>query len=273
MKTLLASRARPCFGRLITASLAALLLASSAWAEETRVILSMEVTPAGKKIPAPTPQHPAYYLPDFAGYKEVGPPLNFYERKPASEEAIRQALTQALAKQGYLPATGQVSPTLVLTFQWGTLALLNAPREFNSTGFAAASGSVPLGSEYNAGNADQLRSYEVGDGWRSLNRLGPNIREIMELTPRHFLVISARAVPAGRHDKELLLWRAHASTNVWDHYLGEVLGTLITTATPLVGQTLEPMIISAPIVSANFLIAGNPAVAGSAALPLASKQP
>ncbi len=271
MKTLLPPPARSSSGRFLAACLAALFLAGSALAEDTRVILSMEVTPAGKKIPTPTPGHPVYYLPDFAGYKEMGPPLNFYERKPASEDAVRQALTQALARQGYLPAIGQVSPTLVLSFQWGTIALLRAPREFNSTGFSAASGSVLLGSEYNSGNADQLHFYEVGDGWRTLNRLGPNIREIMELTPRHFLMISATTIPADRHDKELLLWRAHASTNVWDHCLDEVLGTLITTATPLVGQALDPMIISAPIASANFLVAGKPSVAASPVSSAASK--
>ena len=100
MKTLLPPPARSSSGRVLAACLAALFLAGSALAEDTRVILSMEVTPAGKKIPTPTPGHPVYYLPDFAGYKEMGPPLNFYERKPASEDAVRQALTQACIELG-----------------------------------------------------------------------------------------------------------------------------------------------------------------------------
>jgi hypothetical protein len=273
MKTLLPPLARPSSVLFLAAGLAALFLSSAARAEDTRVILSMEVTPAGKNIPAPTPGHPVYYLPVFAGYKELGPVLDFYERKPAAEGAIRQALVNSLARQGYLPATATFPPSLVLTFQWGTIALLKAPRQYNSVGFPAAYGSSLLGSEYNAGNADQVHFYVVGDSWKDVSRIGPNAREILQLVPRHFLMISAKTVATATHEKEVLLWRAHASMNVWDHYLDEVMGTLITTATPLVGQSLQPMIISAPIVSAGFLLASNPPGENSAAAPLVSKQP
>ena len=79
----------------------ALLLANTARADDTRVILSVELTPAGEKIAAPTPGHPIYDHPVYLGYKEMGPVLDFYERKPASEDAIRRSLTDALARQGY----------------------------------------------------------------------------------------------------------------------------------------------------------------------------
>lgn len=85
---------------------------------QVRVDVVVDMTEAGHKIPHPTPNQPAYYLPISVGYKEVGYARHF-QRPPPNEWEVQHALAVALYKEGYRLMTKAGHPSLVLVFWWG----------------------------------------------------------------------------------------------------------------------------------------------------------
>lgn len=218
---------------IVPASLVLLMLsalslrAGPADISDRMFVLTVDQTKQGEKVPTPTPENPSYYYPVFQGYKELGDVLRHYERPPASDREIRQALMTALATQGYLPTSSEHPPSLVLVFEWGTIAPVRI-----GTGKR---------SRYIA-NESEIRAYVLGDSSRDVvHGFGGYKQEMSSLEARHFLLISAFAYQTSAQPKgEILLWRAHATTDVWGNYLDEVLSQLIATATPGLGRKVSP---------------------------------
>lgn len=84
------------------------------------VITVTDMTPEGRRWPAPSREHPQYYLPVSLGYRDLGGVIGRVKEPP--EESAVQTIARELAQRGYLPATEKTPPpTLVLVFSWGTL--------------------------------------------------------------------------------------------------------------------------------------------------------
>src|ERR1700733_11813401 len=66
-----------------------------------RVDVVVDMTEAGKQIPRPTPDHPAYYYPVIRGYTEGGNIL-VGEKPPPPTADVMHMIAKALAEQGYL---------------------------------------------------------------------------------------------------------------------------------------------------------------------------
>ena len=66
-----------------------------------------------------TPENPAYYQAVTAGFQDFGRGMAG-EREPEND-AFLQVVLRELKKQGYIPATGDHKPTLVLDFSWGSM--------------------------------------------------------------------------------------------------------------------------------------------------------
>ena len=87
---------------------------------DIEVITNTEMTPAGRLRPAASKDAPQYYLAISAGFRDFGGTIAGITEPPSQD--VVKALSAALAKRGYLPATDQSPPpTLVLFFTWGTL--------------------------------------------------------------------------------------------------------------------------------------------------------
>jgi len=86
---------------------------------EVEVIAVTDATPIGALRRAVTPANPAYYQAVSAGYRDFGG-IIAGDKIPPKEEVI-QTITKVLAKQGYLPATNEHPPTLLLIWTWGTM--------------------------------------------------------------------------------------------------------------------------------------------------------
>jgi hypothetical protein len=83
----------------------------------------------------------------------------------------------------------------------------------------------------------------------------------MAADPRCYVLVSAFDFQSWLHHKSVLLWKAHASTELWGHYFDQVVGTLITTAAPEFGrETKRPHFISASTVPLGRVIVGTPEV-------------
>jgi hypothetical protein len=153
-------------------------------------------------------------------------------------------LVRALAPQGYLVAPKQTPASLVLACRWGVVDPEMQPT-FNAED-SAIDKIEPV-------NQSEMLALIVGRGWYDIYPTDdPNARELVaglhdKEASRYFLIISALDARAFANHQDVLLWRAHVSTQYWGHYLDQVLGTMITVSAPLLGEkTTRPQIITAP---------------------------
>jgi hypothetical protein len=212
--------------------------------DDLRIGVVVEVTDAGKKIERPAPDKPAYYEPLVLGYREMGGVVTNYQRPPPPASDVERALVQALAAQDYLVAPSQTPASLLLVFRWGIVDGEMKPI------FDAKDQAI---DKIDPVNDDELLALVVGQSWYELYPSGnPNARELVanlhdKNASRYFLIISALDARDFANHKQTLLWRAHVTTQYWEHYIDEVLGTMITASAPLLGtQTTEVHIITAP---------------------------
>ena len=191
--------------------------------DDRLMVLTVDLSREGRKIAPATPEHPAYYVPQFLGYHERGEIIKFYERKPADEDEIQNLLVAALAKQNYLVASHEHPPSLIVAFEWGSVAPVYGPRR----------GVI---------NMAEIRACVLGDSsWYVSNRYADHTEEMMSLTPRHYLRITAyeyhRKRPKGG---DVVLWSAHATTDAWGAYLDEVVKPFVALVTPALGRETKP---------------------------------
>lgn len=216
---------------------------------ERFVIQSVDMTAEGKKVTPPSPENPAYYIPLFQGYRERGGVTKDYERKPPDEATARQIINM-LNKQGYRFASKKFPPTLLLVFEWGSIV----PVEVDS----AERGSNQPPTPGFITNAAEINAVVVGERGIQLDRHSAHYEEMKSLAARHYLLISAFKYQESNEAKQILLWRAHVTTELWGNYLEEVLPLMIAHASTIVGRDVKPgggwtpanarVIIGAPVV-------------------------
>lgn len=114
-----------------------------------------EVTAAGKKMKAPSAQHPAYYVMQSGWYQSLGEITRADTNRP-SVAALEGLMKDALKTSGYVESTSaQHLPTLAIVFSYGDNSADNAEIE---EGFS---------------NAEALSVFE--DATRERARLSPNV--------------------------------------------------------------------------------------------------
>ncbi len=203
----------------------AVMLARPAAAAQVRIDVVVDVAPAGQKIPKPTPDKPAYYVPAPGGYKDLGGVIRRKVAPPPPEAEVEDIFTAVLAQQGYLRATNRKPPSLVLAYCWGTIMPILVGRGK----FATVSNEADMLSML-AG--DKVDAYHM-------NHPSPWLTEVLtdERRPHRFLMVSAFDFAAWQDHKPLLLWRAHVTTPGIS--LANIMPTLIETAAPALGAETE----------------------------------
>src|SRR5687768_9480093 len=86
---------------------------------DVQVVAVTDTTPIGALRRAATPASPAYYAAVNAGYRDFGGIIAGIKSPP--KEEVLKTIARVLAKQGYLPATEQNLPSLLLVWTWGTM--------------------------------------------------------------------------------------------------------------------------------------------------------
>ena len=86
---------------------------------EVQVIAVTDTTPVGALRRPVSAANPVYYTAISAGYRDFGG-IIAGEKVPPKEEMVK-TIAKVLAKQGYLPATTEHAPTLLLIWTWGTM--------------------------------------------------------------------------------------------------------------------------------------------------------
>jgi len=192
-----------------------------------KVVVVVDVADAGKKFPPPTPAHPTYFYPVTRGYT-VGQGFVEGEKPPPPTAAVQHLIALALAKQGYLVATTQSPPSLLLMFWWGYKAPV-----------ISGAGLLPTDVMTNETELEELVFGSHHD--RNTYEYNPSLR-LQALTaaarvPRYYVTVSALDFAAATREKKVvILWTAHISTELYGHTLEEVLPTLIATGAPQFGR-------------------------------------
>ena len=268
-------------------ALAALLAAPAVFADDgIRVDVVVDLTGAGKKIPPPTPDKPAYYLPVTAGFKQQGAVITGQKPPPPSLD-IQRLLAQALYARGYRLAT-RSPPSLVLVFWWGYMA----PEDVEMQSFDSfqggrvpamglqsngAMGSSMLSLGSSSTNQGQMLALVRGDKpMEDTNPYDPRMREALDMAKRarYYILIAAFDFESWRKHKPIVLWRAHISTDLAGHDFDQVVSALITVAAPMLGQdTNGPQLVGTPIIPLGQVVIGMPVVRDYPAAPSPDKKP
>jgi len=205
------------------ATILLLTLAASALGEALDVAVVVEVTPEGKRITRPNRERPVYCV--------LMPPLlkaDGIDLKPEPEPAapdVDLLISQALAGQGYLSATRQAQPSLLLAFTWGS--------------------TVPRWVRRQPVNASATQQLVGGNIFGKIILTGTPEALLMAQAahPRYLLMISAFDYPEWlQHRKMRLLWTAHVSARNRNHTFPQVLPVLLTAVADKLGrETPDPV--------------------------------
>jgi hypothetical protein len=232
-----------------------------------------EMTDLGRKLPPVSPEHPATYQLDYAGFHPMGE-LSAGHQLPTQEE-MEQLLTRVLASQGYQPAAVPTQPPdLLLVYVWGTHNRITQLDEDSPAGAEAVRRNIIERALLVGGKkfADELNkviddSQRAADSAASTSRLpgftpimtsdlntpinlfeqkNPNNQFLLEqsLDDCYFVVASAydyRSVSAGKKE---LLWRTRMTVNAQGVSMKQALPTVVISAGPFFGrETVESAVI------------------------------
>jgi len=87
--------------------------------EDLQVIAVTDMTDEGRERPVPSAASPIYYQAVTAGYQTFGRGVGGENIPP--NDAFLQVVLKTLKKEGYIPATDENPPTIVLGFSWGSV--------------------------------------------------------------------------------------------------------------------------------------------------------
>jgi hypothetical protein len=218
----------------LTAMSGICLLASCTNSFPPQVVVVGDVTPLGKKGPAPDAEHPVYYFPLPVGFKELGALVA--GEKPPRKDEVCHTIAVALAKQHYLLMTADHPPQQLLVFWWGSMNPQledfgsNDPGDqvfFNEREMLALVGAYKM---------------ETMPYWRT-NDLKSAARD-----DRYFVVIMAFDFEAARQHQKKLLWMAKMSTPSNGTDLTAVIPALVASGTAAFGQDTMPAVIDSSTV-------------------------
>jgi hypothetical protein len=188
--------------------------------DDRLLLLATDFTREGREVSPPAAGKPVYYVPVVMGYQERGMLQGHYERRPPDDVVVR-GLVEALAKQGYRMASRDFPPSLTITLEWGTITPVFVGRRVI--------------------NAAEMRTIIIGSTeFDTVNRYAGHMAEILSLTARHYLIVSAFKYQRTAKTPDVLLWRTHATTDAWGNYLEELAKPLISLAETGFGREVKP---------------------------------
>ncbi|HEX2101539.1 MAG TPA: hypothetical protein VHF69_12785 [Candidatus Synoicihabitans sp.] len=219
-------------------------------ADQLQVIVNVDLTEAGARVPRPTPERPAYYVPVTFGWQEEGK-IIAGEQPPSREELIRQ-VAQALAREGYVlqalrPNANATTPSLIISLEWGYLNpdLLETGAldlATDSSGGSLSPGALREDPTQSATtDFNQSRMITLVAGSAISRRAQFSEREWQQLRDavaegRYFIVLSAYDFEASLRGEQVLLWRARMSTERHGVWMTEVMAALVAAGAPSFGR-------------------------------------
>lgn len=252
-----------------------ILLAAIPVARGADVIVYSRVTDDGRKLAAPTADHPVYYLLVSGGFNEAGQTVRGECSPPLA--VVEKLVRDALGAQGYTAASKQ-SPRidLFIVFNWGYLnPVVVSTFEEGRVDPDNPSAQPPL-----------IEHREILNDQQMLGLLGvaaldnrhfstdDEVRQIAQAAgeDRYFVVLSAYDFSAITHNERKLVWRAMMSLASAGTDLTESLPALVKAGAPFFGRESGlPRHVAAPLVPPGKVAIGPAKV--EEYLPTLSAQP
>ena len=217
---------------------------------DVQVIAVTDTTPLGALRRPVSAASPVYYAAVNAGYRDFGGIIAGDKIPP--KEAVLKTIARVLAKQGYLPATDEHPPTLLLVWTWGTMNTDRMPsmnpddtegRQINRNQLLRFMGGYKVG----------LITKEPDPFRQDLLLPGAWIRDadsdlIYELASEDLYVaaISAYDYAAALRQEKALLWMTKISCPSRGLAMPETLPAMLALAGPYIGrETAKPVSIKA----------------------------
>jgi hypothetical protein len=252
---------------------------------QTLVNVVVDMSPEGRKVAHPTPDHPSYYYPVIGGYLQKGQAIA--GDKPPKQFELLHSTAVELAKQNYwVFHEGRTPPPdIILVFHWGPLnpETIDFTNTFGPTAnnFASLSdpgvvggqvGIFPGAAEELATanslvtfNSNEMLNILVGNTLDNIHESsGPILQSLIEASQenRYFIVVTAYDFAATvRQKKAVPLWQAKMSAPSAGVAFDDVTTALVEAGGPLFGrETTLPQQASLPVTPEGRVILGTPEV-------------
>ncbi len=222
-----------------------------------------EMTPAGRKIPPPTSDHPAYYVIQSGGRHDDG--HRFAREQPPTEEALRALIRRVLSAQGYLPTDDSHPPSLLLVYHWGSSNPMDTgdadtPAAPYVSGVNLLSNAALVGGERfaqelgSALQAQELDDYikahaplikdivpEVANPFRRFLDRDDRTRQLVEqvFANCYYAIVSAYDYASIADGRRQLLWRTKMTVDANGVSMTDSLPALIVSAGKYFGQDMS----------------------------------
>lgn len=248
-----------------------------------------EVAPDAKGVTPPDPAHPAYFLPWDGGLVEAGDVIA--GERPPKKEQLASMMQRALAASGYLPATKDHPPTLVIHYRWGSYNHLTSldsgsgqpSSDDGGDSGAAASDSPPsddltdamvrknlfaraalVGGVKFAQELLRAADRHVMDQFRLEDPRNEDLVE-MALGDLYFVVAVGYDADAARHGKVKPLWTTKISTNSQGLSMDDTVPALAANGRKLFGHETDGPVLATPRLFEGKVEVGEPFVVKDAA--------
>jgi hypothetical protein len=203
------------------------------------VIVYSRVTADGKKLVAPSAEHPVYYLLVSGGFGEAGQTVRGESSPPPA--VVEKMVRESLGTQGYVAATKQ-SPCIdiFIVFNWGYLnPIIVSTFEEGRVDPRNPSAQPPLIEHQEVLNEEQMLGL-LGAAALDDKQFATNsqVQQIAQAAgeERYFVVLSAYDFPAITHKVRKLVWRAMMSLPASGTDLTESLPALVKAGAPYFGR-------------------------------------
>jgi hypothetical protein len=204
-----------------------------------------DMTPAGSLRRAPTPSNPVYFVAISAGFRDLGGMKG--GEKPVARDLVNKTVLKALAKQGYLPVTGDQKPEIALVWAWGTLNAVFSPMapstmQLNHRQMVRFLGGEKLG--FGSRHEDAFAEHSLMMG---LVR-GGDVDKLYDVArdDLYIAIISAYDLHLDEGKKPEMLWNTRISCPARGFWLPEAMPAMLAIATPFIGrETTKPVWVRA----------------------------
>ena len=213
-----------------------------------------EMTDEGRKLPLPSRESPAYYVAQPSGYHVEG--HGTAANRPPPPALLETNLKQALANNGYLPATPDKPPSLLILYVWGvhnnpdpgsieTGGAFPDPGHKNLLSRASLVGGSKFAGELRAALEkhdlmDDVTASPLLDPVRLFTERDPKTRQLVEQSKAncYYLIASAYDYAAGAQGKRTLLWRSKMTVDAQGVSMADTLPSLILYAGKYLGRDM-----------------------------------
>jgi hypothetical protein len=217
---------------------------------DIQVITVTDTTPVGALRRPASAANPIFYMAVSAGFRDFGG-IVAGEKAPPKEE-VYKTMGKVLAKQGYLPATNQNPPTLLLLWTWGTMntdrMYTGNPddtegRQINRRQLMRFMGAYKLGLISREPNAFMDDTMMQGVLFRDADQELINDLSTEDL---YVVAIAAYDFSAATRKEKVLLWTTKISCPSRGLAMPETLPVMLALAGPNIGrETPKPVAVKA----------------------------